>query len=95
MEVDAAIGLAAAPGIIAALIQAVKPLLLRVVPSDALPAIAILLGIGYCLLLWEAGVLEVDNAIVAGLLGLTTGLGATGAYEVVHQRRQRQAAPAE
>jgi hypothetical protein len=95
MEVNAAIGLAAAPGIIAAVVQVLKPLLIRMMPADLIPVVAVLLGIVYCLLLWEAGVLEADNAIVAGLLGLVTGLGATGAYEVVHQSRQKRAPVAE
>ena len=76
IDTETAIGIVAAPGIVAAVIGILKPLLLRWLPSDAIPAIALLLSIGYVLLAWQAEVIEAENAFVAVLLG-------------VHRRRRR------
>ncbi len=87
MEIQTAIGIAAAPGIVAAVIGILKPILTRWLPTDVLPPIALLVGVGYVLLAWQGGVIAADNAIVAVLLGLTVGVGAAGTREVFRQYR--------
>ncbi len=90
IDTETAIGIVAAPGIVAAVIGILKPLLLRWLPSDAIPAIALLLSIGYVLLAWQAEVIEAENAFVAVLLGVTVGVGAVGARETLRQVRPAQ-----
>jgi len=87
MEIETALGIVAAPAIVASVVAVFRPLLLRVLTSDAIPPIALLLGVGYTVLAWQAGVIDAGNALVAVLLGVTVGLGASGAREVANHYR--------
>lgn len=87
MDVTAAIGIAAAPAIVAAVVSVFRPLLLRYLSNDAIPPIAMALGVGYTVLAWQGGVIDAENVIVAGLLGVPVGLGAAGAREVTNHYR--------
>jgi len=87
MDVTAAIGIAAAPAIVAAVVSVFRPLLARVLSNDAIPPVAMVLGVGYTVLAWQGGVIDADNGIVAGLLGLTVGLGAAGTREITNHYR--------
>lgn len=95
MDIDAAIGIGAASGIVAALLGVVKPLLGRIgVPVEAFPALAVLLGVGWVLASWRGGVVEADNLIVAVLLGIVVGLSAVGARETFRTARPQSDAGA-
>ncbi len=80
MDVQMAIGLAAAPAIISGVLGIINWAAFDRISAvaDVKRTTALALGIGYGLLTWHAGLLEADNAVVAGLLGLTAGLGALG-----------------
>lgn len=88
MDYMTAIGIAAAPAIVASVVAVFRPLLLRYLNSDVIPPLAMVLGVGYTLLAWQGGVVDAENAIVAVLLGVTVGLGAAGAREVANHYRQ-------
>jgi hypothetical protein len=81
MDITAAIGLVAAPGIVAGIIAAFKPLIVRYSTKDLIPPLSIALGALYCAVAWKAGVIPADNGLIAVLLGITVGLSASGAYE--------------
>ena len=87
MDMTTAIGIAAAPAIVASVVAVFRPLLLRYVTSDAIPPIALALGVGYTVLAWQGGAIEAGNGVVAALLGVTVGLGAAGAREVTNHYR--------
>lgn len=88
VETEAAIGIAAAPGVVALVVAVFRPLITRWLPSDALPPIALALGVGYTMLAWYGGVIEAANIIVALLLGVTVGVGASGAREILKNYRE-------
>jgi len=82
MDTQAAIGVLAAPGIISGLLGVIKWAGVEKTRlgglADVKRAAAILLGVGYGLAADAAGVIEADNAVIAGLLGITLGLAAMG-----------------
>jgi hypothetical protein len=88
MDVTAAIGIVAAPGIISGVLGVFNWAWFDRVPSfaDAKRLAALVLGVGYGLVGWQGGFLEADNGIVAGILGLTLGLGALGWHAGVVER---------
>lgn len=89
MDLTDAIGLVAAPGIIAGVIGAVKPLWDRVgLPHEAIPALALIMGVAYTITAWLGGIIDIDNVYVAILLGLTVGIGAPGVRETIKGVRQ-------
>lgn len=92
MDTQTAIGIMAAPAIVAAVVGVFKPLLTRWLTADAIPPIALLLGIGYVVLAWAGGVIEAANVVVAILLGVTVGIAASGAREVFRQYRPQDGA---
>lgn len=82
MDGAATLGILAGPAAVAGLIAVFRPMIERWLSTDAIPPIALLLGIGYTLLAWGAGVVEASNGLVAALLGISVGLAAAGAREV-------------
>lgn len=81
--VDTAALVAGAP-MIAAIIGVVKPLLDRVrFPHEAIPPLALGLGVGYVALAVSAGDLDIDGVAAVVLAGLGVGLGAVGTRESV------------
>ncbi len=80
MDAQTAIGLVAAPAIISGVLGIINWAAFDRISTvaDVKRMTALALGVGYGLLTWQAGLLEADNAVVAGLLGLTAGLGALG-----------------
>ena len=80
MDTTAAIGAVAAPGVISGILVVINWAALdRIqVVADVKRIAALVLGVGYALLAWQGGILEAENGIVAGLLGITFGLAAMG-----------------
>ena len=88
MDGQAAVGFAAAPAIVWGVLEALKFLIDRFLVPDAKRLVAIGLGVGYSLAAWSGGILEADNAMVAGLMGITIGLGAMGFNEITGRVRR-------
>lgn len=82
IETSDAIGIAAAPVLVASVVQWIlKPLLGKWLGGDRTLGVVGLLGVGYVLLAWYGDVIQAENAVVAVLLGLTVGVAASAAYE--------------
>lgn len=87
MDTEAAIGILAAPGLIAGLLGIIKWGVIERVSwlgfADVKRAIAVALGVCYGVVANASGLIEADNAIIAGMLGITLGLAAIGWREGV------------
>lgn len=79
MDLEATIGIAAAPLIVSGVLGSLNFVIDRYLTGDAKRLIALLLGVLYTFVAWQAGVIDVENGWAAALLGLSVGLGAMGA----------------